>query len=216
MPRWRNYTALTAFRYLRRNWETYLAEIPEFFEIIWTDNDFWPGTFRMWRTIPDSGEGRVDLQAFPRGSPPFGRATYFPDLIRYSDRLVWCLIGLPMGLLAVVFLPRQHRRWASVYMALVPYLVIPFIASAFPRYRIPAVPLVFVLAGQSVVACWECRPGRTGQSSSLESHDIPPIQADLSGASSSASSFTDSARAMEEGVKVPSEVLGQPSPEPKL
>jgi len=35
-------------------------------------------------------------------------------LIRYADRLVWGLIGLSMGLLAVVFLPRGHRRWAPV------------------------------------------------------------------------------------------------------
>jgi hypothetical protein len=155
-----------ALRYLWFNWRTYLAEIPEFFEIIWTGNEFWPGTFSTWSKTPDSGEARMDIQIRSRGSPPFGRATYFPDLIRYADRLVWCLIGLPMGILAVLFLTRGHLRWAPIYLALVPYVVIPFIASAFPRYRIPAVPLVFVLAGQTLVACWDCRSLRWGPRSS--------------------------------------------------
>ena len=149
-----------ALRYLWSNWTTYLAEIPEFFEIIWTGNEFWPSTFSNWSKSPDSNRARMEIHISPRGSPPFGRATYFPDLIRYVDRLVWCLIGLPMGIVAVLFLPRTHRRWSPIYLALVPYVVIPFIASAFPRYRIPAVPLVFVLAGQTLVACWDCRSGR--------------------------------------------------------
>ena len=149
-----------ALRYLWSNWTTYLAEIPEFFEIIWTGNEFWPSTFSNWSKSPDSNRAHMEIHISPRGSPPFGRATYFPDLIRYADRLVWCLIGLPMGIVAVLFLPRAHRRWSPIYLALVPYVVIPFIASAFPRYRIPAVPLVFVLAGQTLVACWDCRSGR--------------------------------------------------------
>jgi 4-amino-4-deoxy-L-arabinose transferase-like glycosyltransferase len=151
-----------SLNYLRRHWGTYLAEIPEFFEIIWTNNDFWPGTVTAWERTPDSGKARIDIHVHSRGSPPFGQATYFPDLIRYVDRLVWGLIGLPMGLMAMVFLPRGHRRWTPLYLALVPYIVIPFIASAFPRYRMPAVPLVFVLAGQSLVACWDHRSRQPG------------------------------------------------------
>jgi 4-amino-4-deoxy-L-arabinose transferase-like glycosyltransferase len=166
--------------YLRRHWGTYLAEIPEFFEIIWTGNDFWPGTFRSWWKTPDSGRARMDVQIFPRGSPPFGRATYFPDLVRHVDRLVWCVIGLPMGLLAALLLPAQHRRWVPLYFALVPYVVIPFIASAFPRYRIPMVPLIFILAGQALVVCWESRRARAA----------------------------DLARAVGERVDVPTQVVG--------
>jgi hypothetical protein len=94
-----------------------------------------------------------------------------------DDRLVWCLIGVPMGILAMLFVPRRHRRWVPIFLALVPYVVIPFIASAFPRYRIPAVPLVFVLAGQSLVACWDCRSWRPGcgrkPGCSLVSGDAP-------------------------------------------
>jgi 4-amino-4-deoxy-L-arabinose transferase-like glycosyltransferase len=149
-----------SMRYLANHWDTYVAEIPEFFEIIWTDDDFWPGTFRTFRRTPDSGRARMDVRIYPRGSPPFGQATYFPDLVRYSDRLVWCLIGLPMGLLALLLRPRDDRRWTVAALAVVPYLVIPFIASAFPRYRIPAVPLVFVLAGHSFVTCSRLRRGR--------------------------------------------------------
>jgi hypothetical protein len=33
-----------ALRYLARHWRVYLEEIPEFFEVIWTDNHFWPST----------------------------------------------------------------------------------------------------------------------------------------------------------------------------
>jgi 4-amino-4-deoxy-L-arabinose transferase-like glycosyltransferase len=143
--------------YLENHWRTYLAEIPEFFAIIWMDDNFWPATGRTFSNTTDAAEASLDSRIHPWGSPPFGRATYFPDLVRYSDRLVWCLLGLPMGLLAVLFLPCGHRRWNAVYLALVPYVVIPFIASAFPRYRMPAVPLVFVLAGQPLAACWKVR-----------------------------------------------------------
>jgi hypothetical protein len=143
--------------YLEEHWKTYLAEIPEFFAIIWMDDDFWPATTRDFAKTPDAAQVRLDYRVHPFGSPPFGRATFFPDLVRYSDRLVWCLLGLPMGLLAMWFLPRQHHRWNVVYLALVPYLVIPFIASAFPRYRMPAVPLMFVLAGQPLAVCWQVR-----------------------------------------------------------
>jgi len=151
-----------SFQYLRRHWTTYLAELPKFFAIIWTDNDFWPGTFTTWSRTPDAGAARMDLHIHSRGSPPFGRATYFPDLIRHADRLIWGTVGLPTGILAALFLPGRHRRWLVLYLALVPYLVIPFIASAFPRFRMPAVPLVFVLAGQALVACWDCRSRRPG------------------------------------------------------
>jgi hypothetical protein len=144
-----------AIDYLSRHWREYLAEIPEFFEIIWTDNDFWPSTSTYW--VQNPGQPRADIQAHQTGSPPFGRSTYFPDLVRHVDRLVWCLIGLPMGLLAVLFLPRNHRRWSIIYLAIVPYLVIPFIAYAFSRYRLPAVPLFFLLAGQTLSVCWERR-----------------------------------------------------------
>ena len=82
------------------------------------------------------------------------------DLVRYADRLIWCLIGLPMGALAAWFLPRSDRRWTVLYLAIIPYLVIPFIAPAFPRYRLPAAPIVFVLAGQALACCWECRARR--------------------------------------------------------
>jgi hypothetical protein len=99
---------------------------------------------------------RVDMQAHLKGSPLFGRFTYFPDLVRYVDRVVWCLVGLPMGILAALFLPRADRRWVVLYLALLPYLAIPFLASPFSRYRLPATPLVFLLAGQSPVSCWEC------------------------------------------------------------
>lgn len=146
-----------AFRYLAEHWREYLAEIPEYFEIVWTDNDFWPSTTTSWTRTDPPGRARLDVQAHLNGSPPFGRSTYFPDLVRQVDRLVWCLIGLPMGALAVLFLPRTHRRWSVLYLALVPYLAIPFLAYPFSRYRLPAAPLVFVLAGQALTACWDCR-----------------------------------------------------------
>jgi 4-amino-4-deoxy-L-arabinose transferase-like glycosyltransferase len=146
-----------AFRYLSEHLGEYLAEIPEFFEIIWTDNDFWPSTSTMWVPERAPGRARIDIQAHLKGSPPFGRVSYFPDLVRNVDRLVWCLIGLPMGALAVLFLPRSDRRWSVLYLALVPYLVIPFIAYAFSRYRLPAAPLVFILAGRALAACWDRR-----------------------------------------------------------
>jgi 4-amino-4-deoxy-L-arabinose transferase-like glycosyltransferase len=153
-----------SWRYLERHWREYLAEIPEFFEVIWTENYFWPYTSTFW--VPDRppGEARLDIQGHMKGSPPFGRFTYFPDLVRYVDRLVWCLIGLPMGILAVLFLPRADRRWAVIYLTLLPYLAIPFLASPFSRYRLPATPLIFLLAGQSLTACWECRQWRRRES----------------------------------------------------
>jgi hypothetical protein len=149
-----------SLRWLKLNWGTYLSEIPECFQIIWTGDDFWPSTSTAWSRTRDPAMARVEVYTRSPGSPPFGRATYFPDLIRYVDRLVWCLIGLPMGLLAVCFLPRRHRRWAPFYLALVPWVLIPFIAFAMPRYRMPAIPLVFVLSGQSLVACWDHRRSR--------------------------------------------------------
>jgi 4-amino-4-deoxy-L-arabinose transferase-like glycosyltransferase len=150
-----------AIQYLALHWRDYLAEIPEFFEIIWTDNDFWPSTSTYWLQNP--GQPRADIQAHMTGSPPFGRSSYFPDLVRHVDRLVWCLIGLPMGILAVLFLPRTHRRWSVLYLAILPYLVVPFIAYAFSRYRLPAVPLFFLLAGQTLTTCWECRYHGSGK-----------------------------------------------------
>src|SRR5262249_27262641 len=89
-----------SLRYLALHWRDYLAEIPEFFEVIWTDNHFWPSTTTMW--VPDRppGQARLDIQVHLNGSPLFARWTYFPDLVRYVDRLIWCLVGLPMGILA--------------------------------------------------------------------------------------------------------------------
>ena len=112
------------------------------------------------------------------GSPPFGRFTYFPDLVRYADRLVWGLIGLPMGILAVLFLPRADRRWAVIYLTLLPYLAIPFLAPPFSRYRLPATPLVFLLARQSLTACWDCHQGR--RRGSLEEWAAPTVRGERS------------------------------------
>jgi hypothetical protein len=160
-----------SWRYLQRHWREYLEEIPEFFEVIWTENYFWPYTTNFWAPDRPPGEARLDIQAHMKGSPPVGHLTYFPDLVRYVDRFVWCLIGLPMGLLAVLFLPRTDRRWTVIYLTLLPYLAIPFLASPFSRYRLPATPLVFLLAGQSLTACWECRRGRRRDSHSSSGPD---------------------------------------------
>jgi len=67
-----------------------------------------------------------------------------------------------MGILAALFLPRADRRWGVLYLALLPYLAIPFLASPFSRYRLPATPLIFLLAGQALTSCWECRRRRRG------------------------------------------------------
>jgi hypothetical protein len=109
-----------SWRYLKGHWREYLEEIPEFFEVIWTENYFWPYTSNFWAPDRPSGEARLDIQAHMKGSPLVGHLTYFPDLVRYVDRFVWCLIGLPMGLLAVWFLPRADRRWTVIYLTLLP------------------------------------------------------------------------------------------------
>ena len=49
-----------------------------------------------------------------------------------------------MGILAALFLPRADRRWSVLYLALLPYLAIPFLASPFSRYRLPATPLMLI------------------------------------------------------------------------
>lgn len=159
-----DYYRARVLRYLSLHWRDYLAEIPEFFEVIWTDNHFWPSTSCYWTPDekPPRRQARVDMQAHMKGSPLFARWTYFPDLVRYNDRVVWCLVGLPMGLLAVLFLPRANRRWVVLYLTLIPYLAIPFLASPFSRYRLPAAPLVFLLAGQSLWSCWKCHRGNRG------------------------------------------------------
>lgn len=146
-----------ALRYLARNGRQYLEEIPESFLIVWTESDFWPSTLTRWAHQDTQDAGRLDLRAHRKGSPRFGQSTYFPDLVRQVDRLVWCLIGLPMALLAALFLPRHQRRWGVLYLTILPYLAIPFIAFSFSRYRVPAAPMVFLLAGQAWIACWDRR-----------------------------------------------------------
>jgi 4-amino-4-deoxy-L-arabinose transferase-like glycosyltransferase len=153
-----------SLEYLRRHWHTYLAEIPEYFHAIWLGSDFWPNATTYWlytdaldRSQPPRRIRRVVDE--PAG-PPFGRMTHFPDLVRYGDAIVWLLIGLPLGLLAAFFLPHENRRWIFLYLTLAPYVLIPFLAPPFPRYRIPAVPLLFVLAGQTVCVLWQCRRRR--------------------------------------------------------
>jgi 4-amino-4-deoxy-L-arabinose transferase-like glycosyltransferase len=146
--------------YLADNWLQYLAEIPEFFESIWLSDEFWPATttlMRYERIYDVSRPSRIKSLIDMTKGPPAASMTHFPDLTRYVDRIVWLLIGLPMGLLAALFLPRRDRRWLVLYLALLPYVIIPFIAPPFGRYRMPAVPLIFVLAGHSLTVCWACR-----------------------------------------------------------
>jgi 4-amino-4-deoxy-L-arabinose transferase-like glycosyltransferase len=149
--------------YFAEHWRDYLAEIPEFFQVIWTDSAFWPSTSTYWIQNPPPARSRMAIQVFRDGSPSFGRLDYFPDLLRYNDRLVWGLLGLPAGLLAVLFLPRGDRRWSVLYLALIPYLLVPFLASAFSRFRLPATPLLFILAAQALVASWDSRSRRSAR-----------------------------------------------------
>jgi 4-amino-4-deoxy-L-arabinose transferase-like glycosyltransferase len=150
-----------SFDYLQRHWQTYLAEIPEYFHAIWLGSDFWPNATTYWLYTDALDRGRPPRRIRrvvdePAG-PPFGRMTHFPDLMRYADAVLWLILGLPLSLLAVFFLPRENRRWIFLYLVLVPYVLIPFLAPPFPRYRIPAVPLLFILAGQTVCVLWQCR-----------------------------------------------------------
>ena len=79
------------------------------------------------------------------------RASHFPDLVKYGDQLLWVLTGLPLVLLGLLLLPRGSREWTVFVVALLPYLIVPLIASTFARYRVPAVPLVFLLSGHGLV-----------------------------------------------------------------
>lgn len=146
-----------AWRFLAEHGGEYLAAIPECFEQIWTGNDFWPSALTHWDNRPGATEGRLVMTSFRRGSPRFGQITYFPDLVRYSDRLLWCLLGLPFAVLACWFPSATHRRWLVLHLAVIPYLAIPFLAYPFPRYRVPAAPLVFLLAASALLACWDRR-----------------------------------------------------------
>jgi len=155
-----------SLRYLRGHWPTYLAEIPEFFLEIWLSTDFWPNATTYWQYRPaldPKRPSRIRLVVDEAGGPPFGSITYFPDLVRYVDALVWLIVGLPLGALALLFLPRENRRWVALYMVLAAYLIVPFISWPLARYRIGAVPLVFVLCGQTVWALWQWRRGVRGE-----------------------------------------------------
>jgi 4-amino-4-deoxy-L-arabinose transferase-like glycosyltransferase len=146
--------------YIRSLWMTYLAEVPDFFGEMWFSNEFWPQTTIHWRyepVIEREHSSRVRSTIDEPGGPPIGRIDFFPDLMRYVDRLLWLLIGFPLGLWAVFFLPPGSRRWVVVYAALVPFAIIPFLAPGFARYRIPAVPLFFILAGQTIWVCLRSR-----------------------------------------------------------
>ena len=151
-----------SWQYLRHGWAEYLAELPEFFSDMWLSGDFWPNATTYWRFEPAFDPRRpvrMRVVIDEVGGPPFGRLDYFPDLVRYCDRLVWLLVGLPLGLLALCFLPKDQRSWLVLYAALIPYLLIPLLAPGFARYRIPAVPLLFILAGQTICELIRCRRG---------------------------------------------------------
>lgn len=155
-----------SWAYLREHWTKYLAEIPEFFAAIWIDGHFWPNTTTYWNyraAFDPQRPSRVVVMIDEAGGPAFGTVAFFSDLVRYVDHVVWLLIGLPMGLLAVLFLRRENRWWLLIYLALVPYLIVPFIAPPFCRYRIPAVPLMFILAAHTIGTIWQSRkPARVG------------------------------------------------------
>lgn len=141
-----------SWRYLQHSWVDWLLESPEFFAAVWLGDDFWPAVTVMWSyaaTFDRTRPGRVRMVVDEPGSPAFGTVVWFPDLMRYVDRFLWPILALPAALAALLFLPGSGPR-RTLCLALVPYLIIPMIACPFPRYRIPAVALVFILAGQSL------------------------------------------------------------------
>lgn len=144
-----------SLRYLQDNWTTYLSEIPEYFMHIWLSNDFWPNatTFYQSREMrPGEPSSRVRLVIDDPGGPPFGHFFHFPDLVRYGDVILWGLIGLPLAGISLFFIRHESStRWMILVLGMVPYCIIPFLAPPFPRYRIPAVPILFVFSGYAIV-----------------------------------------------------------------
>jgi 4-amino-4-deoxy-L-arabinose transferase-like glycosyltransferase len=147
--------------YLRRDWREYLDEVPEHFYRIWFGRGYWPEATPYWMftRLPFDPENprRQTMVVHEATAPPFPRASYFPDLANYADTVTWLLIGLPFGLLAVFLLPRGNRHWVCLLPALTPYIITPFLAPPYPRYRVPAVPLFFILAGHTLTILVQIR-----------------------------------------------------------
>lgn len=150
-----------ALEYLRRHWREYLDEVPEHFYRVWFGGGYWPEATRYWMynklPLDPDNPRRQSLVVHEATAPPFARFTYFPDLVNYADAVTWLLIGLPFGLLAILFVPRGNRRWIYLYMSLTPYVLTPFLAPPYPRYRVSAVPLFFILAGHTLVVLVQLR-----------------------------------------------------------
>lgn len=141
------------FEFLRDHWRDYLMEMPEYYSGIWLSSDFWPAhtVIVAYLQIDDQKrKGRTKMIGDEPNGPAFARLDHFPDAIRYCDQILWLLLSLPTALLAPLFLPRQNRSWIVVYLTLIPYLIVPWIAPPFARYRIPACPLVFLLSGNTI------------------------------------------------------------------
>ena len=79
-----------SLRYLQRNWGTYLSEIPECFQIIWTGDDFWPSTSTSWSRTRDPAMVRVGILHPLPGEPTIRARDLLPgpDPVRRSTRLV--------------------------------------------------------------------------------------------------------------------------------
>ena len=143
------------WEFLRTRPLTYLNQLPFSYRDVWLGGSLWPNTDVRVIHAPfaagDPRPWRVDYHIHEPSAPPRPRLWYLPDAAELSDRIVWLLLGLPLGLWALALLPKDRREWTVVLVATVPYLIVPAIASPFARYRMPVAPLVFVLAGHAAV-----------------------------------------------------------------
>jgi len=102
--------------YLRRHFFTYLWELPDYYAAVLIAGVYWPAT------------------------------GYTRELLRKADFLLWNLFFLPFGLCGFLLWRRLPRESVYLLLIIAIHLVVPAIASPFPRYRVPMFPVFALLS----------------------------------------------------------------------